>query len=198
MRHPSLPRQHGSSGKTRVQERAISAGWRAATCLQLTLRPRVELPAGLAPAGPLRDRQAERRRALANATNTAIAATPPEHARVFIRLGNSVRPYTRTLRDYVHVSILLLWIHSRQECSRSLFMISRLRVTNWRHCRHAGRSPWKACAPNRSHARLLQTLANEMSCYNQQDNVTGRPFPTELVQTLGSNRLLKHRSPDVR
>ena len=33
------------------------------------LRPRIALPDGLAPVGPLRDRQAERRRALATATN---------------------------------------------------------------------------------------------------------------------------------
>ena len=46
-----------------------------ATPLQLTLRARSKLPEGLAPAGPLRDRQAERRKALTNATNQ-VFATP--------------------------------------------------------------------------------------------------------------------------
>eukprot|EP00966_Prymnesium_polylepis_P139174 3215788-Prymnesium_polylepis.1 len=45
--------------------------------LQLTLRPRANLPAGVAPAGVLRDRQAEKRRAIANATKKALAAAPP-------------------------------------------------------------------------------------------------------------------------
>ena len=46
--------------------------------LELTLRPREKLPAGLAPAGLLRDRQAEKLRAIANATKKALAAAPPE------------------------------------------------------------------------------------------------------------------------
>lgn len=50
--------------------------------LTLTLRPHA-LPAGVAPAGPLRDRQAEKRRALANATNKAVMAAPAAIQRMY-------------------------------------------------------------------------------------------------------------------
>ena len=46
--------------------------------LRLTLRPRVTLPEGLAPAGEVRDQQAERKRALAKATGKALAALEPQ------------------------------------------------------------------------------------------------------------------------
>eukprot|EP00966_Prymnesium_polylepis_P207099 4797050-Prymnesium_polylepis.1 len=51
--------------------------------LSLELRPRRALPAGLAPAGPLRDQQAEKRRALANAMNKTLAAANKPDGRVF-------------------------------------------------------------------------------------------------------------------
>ena len=42
----------------------------------MTLRQPLPADKGLAPAGPLRDQQAERRRALANTTNTLRASAP--------------------------------------------------------------------------------------------------------------------------
>ena len=45
--------------------------------LQLTLRPRAALPDGLAPAGEVRDKHAEHRRAVAKATQQALDAQEP-------------------------------------------------------------------------------------------------------------------------
>jgi hypothetical protein len=53
----------------------------------MVLRERSSLPDGLAPAGPLRDRQAERQRAVANATNKALADVPPPSKHEFTAAG---------------------------------------------------------------------------------------------------------------
>ena len=48
----------------------------SSTPLTITLRSRDNLPSGLAPAGPMRDQQAERRKALSKDSKTLLAATP--------------------------------------------------------------------------------------------------------------------------
>ena len=53
--------------------------------LAVTLRPHTALPNGLPPAGPVRDRQAEKRRALANATQAAVDEQDPKRTRVLTK-----------------------------------------------------------------------------------------------------------------
>ena len=56
----------------------------------MTLRQPVPAVTGLAPAGPLRDQQAERKRALANAANQMLAAVPTKDKPVFTSAGKGV------------------------------------------------------------------------------------------------------------
>ena len=64
--------------------------------LSLELRPRSTGPKGLAPAGVLRDRQAEKRKALEKATAAAIDDAPParKHEWVPLKKGDATDVYT--------------------------------------------------------------------------------------------------------
>ena len=53
----------------------------------MKLRQPVPAVSGLAPAGPLRDQQSERRRALANATNVMLASAPAKNKHIFTSAG---------------------------------------------------------------------------------------------------------------
>lgn len=68
--------------------------------LALTLRSRDKLPSGLAPVGPLRDWQAEQRRALAKATANALADTKVErkHEWTAFKRGEASEAYSSLKR----------------------------------------------------------------------------------------------------
>ena len=72
--------------------------WTMVAALALALRARPTLPIGLAPAGPLRDRQAEKRRALEKATGAALASALPvrKHDWVPLRKGEATELYSET------------------------------------------------------------------------------------------------------
>ena len=69
--------------------------------LTLTLRARPTPPSGLAPAGVLRDRQAEKRKALANATQTALASAGSErkHDWVALKKGDATEVYQKVAKQ---------------------------------------------------------------------------------------------------
>ena len=60
----------------------------------MTLQAPKQLPEGLAPARPLRDRQAERRRALDNSTNIARVAPGAPTTLVYTDAGKGVATHT--------------------------------------------------------------------------------------------------------
>eukprot|EP00966_Prymnesium_polylepis_P002114 48464-Prymnesium_polylepis.1 len=69
--------------------------------LHMTLRKRDDEPNGLAPAGPMRDWQAEQRRAVAKATANALADCKPEPklAMTQWKKGDASDAYNELKRD---------------------------------------------------------------------------------------------------
>ena len=73
----------------------------SSTPLGVTLRSRENLPRGLVPAGPMRDHQAERRKALAKDSKSLLVATPSPkvHEWTVWRKGDATPAYTELKRE---------------------------------------------------------------------------------------------------